>query len=502
MNSSNEKINLLPTSNSSFNLNSNNDNANISMNSGYEDDDVFAGNCSMNSSLLNNNNSNQQPNLNNYNLDPITLAVCRELMSKNSNLNDFINDSGNLSINAENLLNKSSQSNSALSNSSLSANHQNQLTLALLKQKQNALLNSRLNANSNVAALTSATSNIAASLLNTHQNHQVQGSNLLNDPKRRVNSIAASYNLANNAGLTNQLNNNSSLFNTSQVGPNASLLLQNSSLASSARLNSSTTNSAAVSILGNNSSLLSSQLNQSLLNNNSMNYSNINSSNSGLLSALSLQASNGSLSAAAAKQLANSSSKPLRSERLPSQFVDELVKQAKIRRKNGGKKEVCVFCRNNGETEQIFTSHTLKDANNNVACPILRMYQCPICHASGDQAHTIKYCPYANKESACMSLFKDNNRMLPSNGLLLNPFVGTQTPPSPPSTPPMNHGTGNTAINSQSSSQLNFLNQGLPSPNTPSTSTFNFTQAFNNLNLNKNMNMAHTTNILNGKQNK
>jgi hypothetical protein len=182
--------------------------------------------------------------------------------------------------------------------------------------------------------------------------------------------------------------------------------------------------------------------------------------------------------------------------------VDELVKQAKIRRKNGGKKEVCVFCRNNGETEQIFTSHTLKDATNNVACPILRMYQCPICHASGDQAHTIKYCPYANKESTCMGLFKENSRMLPSNGLLLNPFVGTQTPPSPPSTPPMNHGTSNAGMSSQSSSQLNFLNQGLPSPNTPSTSTFNFTQAFNNLSLNKNMNMPHTSNILNGKQNK
>lgn len=102
--------------------------------------------------------------------------------------------------------------------------------------------------------------------------------------------------------------------------------------------------------------------------------------------------------------------------------------------------EVCVFCRNNSEKEQFYTSHTLKDASNNVACPILRLYQCPICHASGDQAHTIKYCPYAEKDSAYIKLFKDSGKM--AAALFMNSLTGaaggSTSPPSsnsPPGTP-------------------------------------------------------------------
>ncbi|PIK38765.1 hypothetical protein BSL78_24397 [Apostichopus japonicus] len=53
----------------------------------------------------------------------------------------------------------------------------------------------------------------------------------------------------------------------------------------------------------------------------------------------------------------------------------------------------CVFCKNNAESERVFSSHTLKDENHNITCPILRAYTCPICGANGDSAHTIKYCP-------------------------------------------------------------------------------------------------------------
>lgn len=59
---------------------------------------------------------------------------------------------------------------------------------------------------------------------------------------------------------------------------------------------------------------------------------------------------------------------------------------------NGGV-QVCVFCRNNGETESVYTSHVLKDADGRTSCPILRAYTCPICKANGDNSHTIKYCP-------------------------------------------------------------------------------------------------------------
>lgn len=54
---------------------------------------------------------------------------------------------------------------------------------------------------------------------------------------------------------------------------------------------------------------------------------------------------------------------------------------------------VCVFCRNNGESKKVYSSHILKDAEGNTTCPILRAYTCPLCKASGDQSHTIKYCP-------------------------------------------------------------------------------------------------------------
>uniref|UniRef100_A0AAU7VFF6 Nanos-like protein 2 n=1 Tax=Enchytraeus coronatus TaxID=208440 RepID=A0AAU7VFF6_9ANNE len=55
---------------------------------------------------------------------------------------------------------------------------------------------------------------------------------------------------------------------------------------------------------------------------------------------------------------------------------------------------VCVFCRNNQEQEEVYASHSLKDSEGNVTCPVLYIYTCPTCGASGKRAHTIKYCPY------------------------------------------------------------------------------------------------------------
>lgn len=57
------------------------------------------------------------------------------------------------------------------------------------------------------------------------------------------------------------------------------------------------------------------------------------------------------------------------------------------------KYDFCVFCKNNGEDETFYMSHTLKDDLGRVRCPILYKYICPICGASGPVAHTIKYCP-------------------------------------------------------------------------------------------------------------
>ncbi|XP_069800135.1 nanos homolog 2 [Dendropsophus ebraccatus] len=54
---------------------------------------------------------------------------------------------------------------------------------------------------------------------------------------------------------------------------------------------------------------------------------------------------------------------------------------------------MCHFCKHNGEPRHVYTGHTLKDEEGKVICPILRMYTCSLCGATGDSSHTRKYCP-------------------------------------------------------------------------------------------------------------
>ena len=72
--------------------------------------------------------------------------------------------------------------------------------------------------------------------------------------------------------------------------------------------------------------------------------------------------------------------------------------------------KVCVFCRNNGEAEAVYTSHQLKDPEGAVTCPILYIYTCPICGANGKSAHTIKYCPYNTGDTICIREMTKNGR--------------------------------------------------------------------------------------------
>ena len=72
-------------------------------------------------------------------------------------------------------------------------------------------------------------------------------------------------------------------------------------------------------------------------------------------------------------------------------------------------KSMCVFCKNNGEMESVYGSHVLKNEEGHIVCPILRAYTCPICGVSGDNAHTIKYCPQGNNESTIKALKQTRN---------------------------------------------------------------------------------------------
>ena len=59
----------------------------------------------------------------------------------------------------------------------------------------------------------------------------------------------------------------------------------------------------------------------------------------------------------------------------------------------------CNFCKRNGETKHFYTSHVLLDRQGKIRCPVLRSYKCPICGATGENAHTVSYCPFGQGES-------------------------------------------------------------------------------------------------------
>ncbi|XP_060810598.1 uncharacterized protein LOC106140630 [Amyelois transitella] len=69
----------------------------------------------------------------------------------------------------------------------------------------------------------------------------------------------------------------------------------------------------------------------------------------------------------------------------------------KVKRRQNEIHQECRFCKNNGERESYYRSHPLKSGGR-VACPVLRAFVCRRCGASGDAAHTAKYCPLATNE--------------------------------------------------------------------------------------------------------
>jgi len=50
----------------------------------------------------------------------------------------------------------------------------------------------------------------------------------------------------------------------------------------------------------------------------------------------------------------------------------------------------CKVCHDSGKSEELYTSHRVKDQTGKVVCPTLLALECNYCYAAG---HTVKYCP-------------------------------------------------------------------------------------------------------------
>ena len=57
--------------------------------------------------------------------------------------------------------------------------------------------------------------------------------------------------------------------------------------------------------------------------------------------------------------------------------------------------KICNFCKTNGEMKRVYLSHKLMERGK-IVCPVLRRYICPLCGATGDNAHTVSYCPFGS----------------------------------------------------------------------------------------------------------
>jgi hypothetical protein len=77
--------------------------------------------------------------------------------------------------------------------------------------------------------------------------------------------------------------------------------------------------------------------------------------------------------------------------------MSDIIRNAQVQKAIGGRAKMCTFCKTNGEEAAVYSSHSLKDSNDKITCPILLNYTCPECGAKGAKSHTKKYCPVLQK---------------------------------------------------------------------------------------------------------
>lgn len=90
--------------------------------------------------------------------------------------------------------------------------------------------------------------------------------------------------------------------------------------------------------------------------------------------------------------MSNRYKKELPSSKTQVDVSKYIEKRVKILKSNPNKVIMCSFCKNNGEPEHIWRSHSIKDVYGKVTCPLLKVYKCPACGETGQNAHTITYC--------------------------------------------------------------------------------------------------------------
>ncbi|XP_013164416.1 PREDICTED: uncharacterized protein LOC106115532 isoform X2 [Papilio xuthus] len=127
-------------------------------------------------------------------------------------------------------------------------------------------------------------------------------------------------------------------------------------------------------------------------------------------------------------------------------FLQEVVKAYGNKRVKRLPNE-CAFCKNNGEEEECYMSHPLKDFRGRVLCPVLRAFRCPRCGATGDRAHTIKYCP-ENPESERSGGFLYRRRVSGSTFLMNEAGRAAQAAPPMPAATPVSPSASNNNLRS------------------------------------------------------